>query len=196
MPDPNAAPADGFHHGTTAFSRWRRSRPFWGGLLVIFGAAVILLSERGPLPLMVHIGLQGLAGYLVPVIMLLAGLLLLFHPEQRIFYSLIAVVSSLGSWITSNLGGFFVGMLLGVVGGSLAFAWETRDMGDEASRPVEPAPRVPSPAAIEVIRRHQRETRRGWASTSRRRWTRPLRGVRVVRTIAASALIWRWRRSD
>ena len=140
MADADSAPDQRLRRGAAAFSRWRRSRPFWGGLLVIFGAAVILLSERGPLPLIVHIGLQGLAGYLVPVVMLLAGLLLLFHPAQRIFYSLIAVIFSLGSWITSNLGGFFIGMLLGVVGGSLAFAWVVRDGGDEASGGVTPRP--------------------------------------------------------
>jgi hypothetical protein len=75
----------------------------------------------------IHIGLQGLAGYLIPVVMVLCGLLLLFHPLQRVFYSVLAVLLALGSWITSNLGGFFVGMLLGLVGGSLAFAWQQRD---------------------------------------------------------------------
>jgi uncharacterized membrane protein YeaQ/YmgE (transglycosylase-associated protein family) len=33
------------------------------------------------------------------------------------------VLLSLGSWITSNMGGFFIGMLLGVVGSCLTFGW-------------------------------------------------------------------------
>jgi Family of unknown function (DUF6114) len=106
---------------------WRHTRPFWGGLLVTLGAAEILLSEKAPLPLVIHIGLQGLAGYLVPVVLLLCGVLLLFHPVQKTFYSILAVVLALGSWITSNMGGFFVGMLLGVIGGCLAFAWQRQD---------------------------------------------------------------------
>jgi hypothetical protein len=106
-----------------AWRHWRRTRPFWGGLLVLLGGAEILLSERAPLPLVIHIGLQGLAGYLVPLISLLCGALLWFHPVQRTFYSLLAVLLALGSWITSNLGGFFIGMLLGVIGGALAFGW-------------------------------------------------------------------------
>ena len=57
-----------------AFREWRHSRPFLGGLLVILGGVVILLSEEAPLPLVIHIGLQGLAGYLVSGIF---GLLLL-----------------------------------------------------------------------------------------------------------------------
>jgi hypothetical protein len=110
-----------------AWRRWRHSRPFWGGFFVLLGGTVIMLSERAPLPIMVHIGLQGVAGYLVPAVLLLCGVLLWFNPAQRTFYSLLAVLLALGSWITSNLGGFFVGMLLGLVGGSLAFAWQPRD---------------------------------------------------------------------
>lgn len=117
----------GFRRGRRAFRRWRNTRPFWGGLLVILGGSVILLSERAPLPVIVHIGLQGLAGLLLPVILVLCGLLLWFNPAQRVFYSLLSVLLALGSWITSNLGGFFLGLLLGVIGGSLAFAWELRD---------------------------------------------------------------------
>jgi hypothetical protein len=122
-----------------AWRRWRRTRPFWGGLLVILGAGEILLSERAPLPIIIHIGLQGLAGYLVPLILGLCGFLLWFHPLQHTFYSVLAVLLSLGSWITSNLGGFFVGMLLGLIGGSLAFAW-TRTGDPE---PPQPVPREP-----------------------------------------------------
>jgi hypothetical protein len=106
-----------------AWYKWRHNRPFWGGLFVLLGAGEILLSERAPIPVVIHVGMQGLAGYLVPVVLLLCGLLLWFTPEQRTFYSIIAVLLSLVSWVTSNLGGFFVGMALGLVGGSLSFAW-------------------------------------------------------------------------
>jgi hypothetical protein len=123
-----------------AFYRWRHSRPFWGGLLVLIGGAEILLSERAPLPVVIHVGIQGLAGYLVPAVLLLCGLLLWFTPEQRTFYSILAVLLALGSWITSNLGGFFVGMALGLVGGSLAFAW-ARGNGSPARQRRGPPPR-------------------------------------------------------
>ncbi|SDY89414.1 hypothetical protein SAMN05444365_10437 [Micromonospora pattaloongensis] len=106
-----------------AWRRWRRTRPFWGGLFVILGAAEILASVRAPLPVVLHVGPQGLAGYLVPLVLLLCGLLLLFNPQQRTFYSLVAVVLALTTWLTSNLGGFFIGLLLAVLGASLAFAW-------------------------------------------------------------------------
>jgi hypothetical protein len=111
-------------------------------LLVLLGSGEILLSERAPIPVVIHVGIQGLAGYLVPAIMLLCGLLLWFSPEQRTFYSVLAVLLSLGSWVTSNLGGFFVGMALGLVGGSLGFAW-ARGNGPPA-RPKAP-PRTLTP---------------------------------------------------
>lgn len=120
-------PSDEGFHPVAAFRQWRNTRPFWGAVFVLLGGALILLSEKAPVSIVVHIGLQGLAGYLIPAIMLLCGLLLLVNPVQRTFYSLLAILLALGSWITSNFGGFFVGMLLGLIGGSLAFAWEQRD---------------------------------------------------------------------
>lgn len=106
-----------------AFRQWRARRPFPGGLLLALGGAEILLTEKASLKVIMHIGMQGLVGYLLPTVMLLCGLLILFSPAQRLFYSIIGVLCSLGSWLTSNLGGFFIGLLLGVVGSCLAFGW-------------------------------------------------------------------------
>jgi hypothetical protein len=106
-----------------AFRAWRARRPFWGGLLLALGGGEILLTEKASLKVVMHIGMQGLAGYLLPGLMALLGLLLLFNPAQRLFYSITGVLLSLGTWLTSNLGGFFIGLLLGVVGSCLAFGW-------------------------------------------------------------------------
>ncbi|MFC9125938.1 DUF6114 domain-containing protein [Streptomyces sp. NPDC057099] len=112
-------------HGKSrsAFRRWRAGRPFWGGLLLALGGAEVLLTLKASLDVILHVGMQGLAGYLLPTVMLLCGVLILFSPSQRLFYSVIGVLVSLGTWLTSNLGGFFVGMLLGVVGSCLTFGW-------------------------------------------------------------------------
>ncbi|MFD3497262.1 DUF6114 domain-containing protein [Streptomyces sp. NPDC058678] len=107
----------------SAFRRWRAARPFWGGLLLTLGGAEILLTEKASLEVMLHAGAQAVAGYLLPTLMLVLGLLLLFNPAQRLFYSITGVLLSLGTWATSNLGGFFIGLLLGVVGSCLAFGW-------------------------------------------------------------------------
>lgn len=106
-----------------AFRGWRARRPFWGGLLLALGGAEILLTEKASLKVVLHIGMQGLAGYLLPTLMVLLGLLILFNPSQRLFYSITGILLSLGSWLTSNLGGFFIGLLLGATGSCLTFGW-------------------------------------------------------------------------
>ncbi|MEU2711611.1 DUF6114 domain-containing protein [Streptomyces sp. NPDC007205] len=106
-----------------AFRGWRARRPFWGGLLLALAGGEILLTEKASLKVVMHIGMQGLAGYLLPTLLGLLGLLILFNPAQRLFYSLTGVLVSLGTWVTSNLGGFFVGLLLGIIGSCLTFGW-------------------------------------------------------------------------
>ena len=95
-------------------------------MFIILGATEILLSVRAPLAVILHSGAMGMAAYLVPVVLMVTGFLLLFHPQQRTFYSIVAIVLALATWLTSNLGGFIVGMLFGIIGGSLAFAWAPR----------------------------------------------------------------------
>ncbi|WP_320781271.1 DUF6114 domain-containing protein [Streptomyces sp. CRN 30] len=109
--------------GRAAFRRWRTGRPFWGGLLLVLGGAEVLFTMKASLKVVLHVGPQGVAGYVLPVVMLLCGLLLLVNPAQRLFYSIVGVLVSLGTWLTSNLGGFIVGLLLGCVGSCLAFGW-------------------------------------------------------------------------
>jgi hypothetical protein len=116
-----AAPERG--RARAAFRRWRGRRPFWGGLLLALAGAEILLTMKVSLKVVLHVGMQGLAGYLLPTLMVLCGLLLLFSPGQRVFYSLTGLLLSLGTWATSNLGGFLIGLLLGCVGSCLAFGW-------------------------------------------------------------------------
>jgi hypothetical protein len=106
-----------------AFTRWVYGRPFFGGLWLTLGGAWILLTMKASLKVVMHVGMQGVAGYLLPALMVLLGLLILFSPDQRLFYSITGVLVSMGTWLTSNLGGFMVGLLLGVVGSILTFGW-------------------------------------------------------------------------
>ncbi len=102
---------------------WRGRRPFLGGVLMTLGGLEILFTERASIGVVVHIGMQGLSGYLIPAVLVVCGVLTVFNPAQRLFYSILGVLLSLGSWATSNLGGFFVGLLLGVLGSCLVFGW-------------------------------------------------------------------------
>ncbi|MEV5843815.1 DUF6114 domain-containing protein [Streptomyces sp. NPDC048179] len=105
------------------FRRWRGERPFAGGVLLVLAGAEILVTMKAPLPVILHIGMQGLAGYLLPALMIVCGVLTLFNPAQRLFYSVLGILLSLGTWLTSNLGGFMVGLLLGAVGSCITFGW-------------------------------------------------------------------------
>jgi Family of unknown function (DUF6114) len=109
-----------------AWRNWRRTRPFWGGLLVIAGGAEILSTSVVSLGVALRAGLGGLGGFpgtVVALVLALSGVLLWFSPAQRVFYSIVAVVLAIATFNTINYGGFFIGMLLGIIGGSLAFAW-------------------------------------------------------------------------
>ncbi|PZG30988.1 hypothetical protein C1I98_30575 [Spongiactinospora gelatinilytica] len=103
---------------------WRRSRPFWGGLFIV-AAGTELVSI--PLALdsllaAVMFGTVG-AGYLIAIALIIAGVLVWLQPGQRVFLGLIAVLLSLASFVYSNLGGFLLGMALGLLGGMLTVAW-------------------------------------------------------------------------
>ncbi|HEV2640348.1 MAG TPA: DUF6114 domain-containing protein [Actinocrinis sp.] len=73
-----AGPGEREHRARRAFRRWRRSRPFWGGLFVVLGGTEITITEKAPFEVVVHVGLYGLAGYLLPLILVLCGALILF----------------------------------------------------------------------------------------------------------------------
>jgi hypothetical protein len=111
--------------GWLRFRAWRRTRPFWAGIFLLVAGAELLLI---PLPmdslgLIVHIGIGGISGILIGAVLIVAGLLLWFHPVQRMFYSIVAVLLAIVALVASNLGGFLIGTILGVIGGSLGFAW-------------------------------------------------------------------------
>jgi hypothetical protein len=132
----------GPRHGR--FKRWRHSRPFWGGLLLILAGGELVLIPlsgillHGAIKLVIYIGIGGVFGVLIGLLLITAGLLLWVSPAHKTFYAIAGVVLAVLSFIASNLGGFFLGMLLGITGGSLAFAW-TPDPEDAAdTRPLPP----------------------------------------------------------
>ena len=140
--------------------RWRRSRPFWGGLLLVLGGIELLalpltgILSKGQIKLTVYIGIGGIFGVLIGILLITAGIAIWVSPAHRVFYGIAGVVLGIASFPASNLGGFFLCMLLSIIGGSIAFAW-TPD-GSAAPVPVAPsgppAPAgPPEPAAGEFI---------------------------------------------
>ncbi|HEX6969501.1 MAG TPA: DUF6114 domain-containing protein [Micromonosporaceae bacterium] len=131
------------------FGRWRRARPFWGGLLTALAGLEIFYTTQMDLEgLTLKFGPTGFLSWLIPTILVACGLLLWFTPQHRMFYAIVAAVTAVYSLIAVNLGGFFVGLLLGLFGSALAFAWvpKTKAAPDSAGPEVLPQPRNPLPA--------------------------------------------------
>jgi hypothetical protein len=105
------------------FSGWRAERPFWGGWFLILSGVELFLSANLKFALEVHFGPTGFLSYVIPAMLLLCGLLTWLSPGQRLFYGILGTLTALYSIIGLNLGGFFLGMVFGVVGGGLAAAW-------------------------------------------------------------------------
>jgi hypothetical protein len=126
------------------FRRWRRSRPFWGGLLLLIAGLELFLSANLTLgDLEVHMGPEGFLSYLLPLLLVLSGVLSWVTPGQRLFYGVLGLLAAVYSLIGLNLGGFGLGMVLGIVGGALVLAWAPT----RPAPPATPASSVADPDA-------------------------------------------------
>jgi hypothetical protein len=92
----------------------------------MLAGVAILWAPLAPLDVVLVQGLAGIASLVIAALLVAMGVLSWFQPDLRSVLGVVAVVLSLASFLTSNLGGFLVGMVLGLVGGSLVFAWTPR----------------------------------------------------------------------
>jgi uncharacterized protein DUF6114 len=111
-----------FHRARLGFRSWRRSRPFWAGLWTMLGGLMMLAGPLSAFKVLL-VANEVVVGVVVGVLVSLFGLFLWFTPGERHLFGVLIVVASVVSFFTSDLGGFVVGMLLGMVGGAMGFAW-------------------------------------------------------------------------
>ncbi len=103
------------------FRSWRQARPFVGTILTILAGIEMFFSGQLDIgKIHVQLGIEGFQATILPVLLVVLGVLVIAMPAHRIFYGVIALAVAVYSLIGVNLGGFFVGMLLGAVGGILA----------------------------------------------------------------------------
>jgi len=105
------------------FRAFRRTRPFWGGAWMMTGGWVILHYAMAPIQLLVAHGLTSMGGYLFGGGLMACGFIVWLAPKQRFTFGGIGALLAIGSLIGSNLGGFFFGMFVGVVGASMTLGW-------------------------------------------------------------------------
>ena len=105
------------------FATWRHARPFWGGLWCVLGGAAMAYGPTTAFKVILISGTVVWAGILVGVLVATMGVFLWFAPQLRLLVGILAVLLSIVSLLTSDYGGFGVGLVLGTVGGALGFAW-------------------------------------------------------------------------
>lgn len=107
----------------TAPDRTRTGRPLGAaGCLAASGVAMLLLPSSS-LTVVTAPGAGGATGLLIGALMIGAGIVLAVAPDQRAVCGTAGILLALASFLTPNLGGMLLGMLLGLVGGALALAW-------------------------------------------------------------------------
>jgi hypothetical protein len=127
------------------FRQWRQGRPFWGALLTILAGIELFVAGRADIAVggvVLQLGFSGLQTTIIPVVIVLAGVLVMAQPVHHLFYGVIALVLSVYAVVAVNLGGILAGTVLGVVGSIVVVSW----MGARPVEPVPPAvPAAPAP---------------------------------------------------
>jgi hypothetical protein len=148
------------------FRAYYRSRPFIGGALTVVAGLEIFLSGQLDLTVgkfHVALGIEGLQATIIPLILVVLGVLAIVMPVHRVFYGVISLALSVYSLVGVNLGGFFIGMILGIVGGILIVSWLPKKnsaptetdvatrLEDSAAEPRPFVRRRPSPARNALV---------------------------------------------
>lgn len=113
------------------FKTWRGQRPFIPGLLLVLSGAVML----APAYLTIHVSdllvmistISGVSTLLIGAVLIMFGIGMWSQPLAAPYLGVLAILVAIVALPTSNIGGFVVGSLLGIVGGALGLAWEDRD---------------------------------------------------------------------
>ncbi|MET7298749.1 DUF6114 domain-containing protein [Embleya sp. NPDC005575] len=120
-------PSNAFGRGWQAFRTWRRARPFWAGLFSILAAGPILWAPYAALDAGdVTVQLQqfgGVSAVFIGAILIMCGIAIWVTPQARVYIGIFVILVSLVSFIVATFGGFVVGMLFGLIGGTLAVSW-------------------------------------------------------------------------
>jgi len=108
---------------TDRFNEWREDRPFWGGALLVFAG---LLTAWAPIQFSLELALIGrwwtVMGLVFALGMFLSGAFALSRPDLARYFGIAGIAFSVLSLIGA-LGGYLVGMFIGVFGGNLCLAW-------------------------------------------------------------------------
>jgi hypothetical protein len=107
-----------------AVYRYLKSRPTAGCLILAAGGWFVLRPVvASTFQFLNYLGVGGAQIYILGGGMVAAALVAFFAPAQRHFPALMAMAFSIASLPLANLGGWLIGMVLGIVGSGMVFAW-------------------------------------------------------------------------
>ncbi|WP_206051046.1 DUF6114 domain-containing protein [Nocardioides speluncae] len=120
-------------NGWTWFADFRRTRPFWGALWLALGGYAVLHFASTSIGIAIAGGWSGSAGYILGGGMILFAVVAVATPQYSALCGLIGVLLALAAFIAANLGGFLVGSVLGIFGGSMIWGWGEKKPRNEQS---------------------------------------------------------------
>ena len=107
-----------------ALYRYLKTRPTLGCVLLAAGGWFVLRPVvASTFQFLAYLGVGGAQIYILGGGMIAAALVAFFAPSQRHFPALMALAFSIASLPLANLGGWLIGMVLGIAGSGLIFAW-------------------------------------------------------------------------
>lgn len=108
------------------FRAWRRSRPFYAGLSILLAGLEISWAPHSSVGRMISMGLPGISSLFISVFLIIFAVTVWFFPAYRVFSGIASILLALLALVATNLGGFFLGFVLGMLGGAFAVAWVPR----------------------------------------------------------------------
>ncbi|WP_336000911.1 DUF6114 domain-containing protein [Halorientalis halophila] len=116
------------------FGEWKQGRPFTGALLLMIGGIVI---GWVPIQFATELAIIGgsftVIGLVFAAMVFLTGAFVMARPELSTIFGVIGIALSILSLIGA-LGGMFVGMIIGIVGGNLCVAWQNPNPEPDTAR--------------------------------------------------------------
>jgi MFS family permease len=113
------------------FKIWRARRPFWGATLCILSGLIILWVPAKLYEVAAAPGSILFVGFFLGGLTLLMGVLSYIMPRLSTLLGVLAIFASVLS-IMGALGGFLIGTILGIIGGSMLIAWKPEIASNEA----------------------------------------------------------------
>ncbi len=110
------------------------------GIFILLGGLVIAALGALLASFFFGVGIVlAIIGLAFGIIVLVGAIMLYMQPEQHVTWGVIILVFSILSIFTA-LGGFFIGLILGIIGGALAISWKPQQMMMPGYPPGYPAP--------------------------------------------------------